>query len=287
MLKYRLLFGTLMVAGFTGLLILGAYFDGSISEEIPNKGIQGTILSLITLLMVVPAQFEIADLAKNIGAVVFKPVTIIATALFAGAWYFRQFHPEPIKFHLYYTLSLSVFTLLALFLYKARRFGTKGTIINCSAGLFSVLYLGFLSSFIIAVRVEFGIWPLFMVIFVVKSSDIGAYTIGRLFGRHKFSPNISPGKTWEGLIGAAVFAIIVAMLFAELADIMTWPQAVVFGALFAYLGQLGDLAESMIKRDAQQKDSSSRVPGFGGVLDIIDSPLVTAPLAYAFLKFIN
>ena len=121
-----------------------------------------------------------------------------------------------------------------------------------------------------------------MFVFVVKSADIGAYAIGSIFGRHKFSPNISPGKTWEGMCGAVAAAIIVAIGFAFICGIMTWRSAVIFGLCFAFIGQMGDLAESMMKRDAEQKDSANKVPGFGGVLDIVDSPLVAAPFAYLF-----
>ena len=126
-----------------------------------------------------------------------------------------------------------------------------------------------------------------MFVFVVKSADIGAYTAGRLFGRHKFSPNISPGKTWEGMAGAVIAAIIVAVLFAAFFDIMSPALAAAFGLLFAFIGQLGDLSESMIKRDVQQKDSANTVPGFGGILDIIDSLLLAAPCAYLFFLLLN
>jgi phosphatidate cytidylyltransferase len=126
-----------------------------------------------------------------------------------------------------------------------------------------------------------------MFVFVVKSADIGAYTVGMLFGKHKFSPKISPGKTWEGMAGAVVLAVIVAFFFAAVFDIMVWPLAVVFGFCFAFIGQIGDLVESMIKRDARQKDSADNVPGFGGILDVIDSPLIAAPFAYLFFMFCN
>ncbi len=82
--------------------------------------------------------------------------------------------------------------------------------------------------------------------------------------------------------GAVLTAVIAALLFAAGCDIMAWWSAVIFGICFAFIGQAGDLVESMMKRDAEQKDSSNKVPGFGGILDIIDSPLVAAPFAYLF-----
>jgi phosphatidate cytidylyltransferase len=125
-----------------------------------------------------------------------------------------------------------------------------------------------------------------MFVFVIKSSDIGAYTFGRLWGRHKLAPRVSPGKTWEGLGGAVVFAGIVSFALALVFDIMGAWIAPVFGAIMAVVGQLSDLSESMLKRDAQQKDSSNRVPGFGGILDVIDSPLFAAPCAYLFFSIV-
>jgi phosphatidate cytidylyltransferase len=172
--------------------------------------------------------------------------------------------------------------LLAVLLYQYASYGTYGVLANCGVNCLSIWYLGLLSSFCLAARIEFGLWPLLMFVFVVKSSDIGAYAIGTLLGKHKFSPKVSPAKTWEGMGGACAAAVIVAVGFAVSCDIMAWWLAVVFGLCFAFIGQMGDLAESMMKRDAQQKDSANKVPGFGGILDIIDSPLVAAPFAYVF-----
>ena len=180
---------------------------------------------------------------------------------------------------------LSVFVLLALLLYQYLHYGTDGVLANCGANYFSIIYLGLLGSFCLAIRIDFGLWPVLMFVFVVKSADIGAYIIGSLFGRRKFSPRISPGKTWEGMAGAIAAAVIVAVLFAAAFDIMAWPLAATFGCCFAFIGQMGDLAESMIKRDAEKKDASNNVPGFGGILDVIDSPLLAAPFAYAFFMF--
>jgi phosphatidate cytidylyltransferase len=135
-------------------------------------------------------------------------------------------------------------------------------------------------------RIDFGPLAFLMFIFVVKFCDIGAYTFGRLFGKHKFSPVISPKKTWEGMAGGVLFSVIASSLFAKYCAIMPVLPAVVFGVIFAFAGQLGDLAESMLKRAAETKDSAAFVPGFGGVLDVIDSPLAAGVLAYLYFLFV-
>jgi phosphatidate cytidylyltransferase len=148
------------------------------------------------------------------------------------------------------------------------------------------MYLGMLAAFVLGIRIDVGLWPTLMFLFAVKSADIGAYTFGSLFGRHKLAPRVSPGKTWEGMAGATVFATIISLAFAAVFGILKiWP-ALAFGAGIAVIGQLSDLTESMLKRDARQKDSSNRVPGFGGILDVIDSPLFAAPFAYLFFTLV-
>jgi len=282
MLKRRLVFGTLMATGFVALCLFDGWLDGSISDAAPDKNIQATIFCLLIAMLAIPAQLEMASLVAATNARIFKPVTIIASILLATSWYWPQFCRNAVAFHRLYLLAVITLSLLALFIYQAVRFTTENVIANCGAGFFAIFYLGFLSSFVLAVRIDFGLWGLLMFVSVVKSSDIGAYTAGKIFGTRKFAPKISPGKTWEGLAGAAIAAAIVAVIFAVFSGIMTVLWAILFGVLFAFLGQLADLAESMIKRDAGKKDSAATVPGFGGVLDIIDSPLATAPAAYLF-----
>jgi phosphatidate cytidylyltransferase len=127
--------------------------------------------------------------------------------------------------------------------------------------------------------------------------DIGAYTVGRLIGRHKMAPLISPGKTIEGAFGALAFSCLGAWLAFQFvvpwtaehsAVAMQWSHPwslwwgwIVFGLLVGAAGMLGDLAESLLKRDVGRKDSSTWLPGFGGVLDILDSLLLSAPVAWA------
>lgn len=271
-----------MTVVFVGLILLDGYLDGSISNQLPRKPIQATIFTLLIALLAVPAQIEMGNLIRQTEAHLFKLISIPASIMLATAIFWAQYGTDPIRFLTFYTLLVLAFSFLLLFFAQALKYGTEGTIRNVSASFFSIIYLGFLCLFILLVRILWGPWILLMFIFTVKGSDIGAYTLGRLFGKHKMCPTISPGKTWEGLAGAVLFGALVSFGFSFFCDIMPLLWSVAFGALFGILGQLGDLVESMIKRDAASKDSSSSIPGFGGLLDVIDSPLATAPAAFVF-----
>ncbi|HEY2826642.1 MAG TPA: phosphatidate cytidylyltransferase, partial [Pirellulales bacterium] len=130
---------------------------------------------------------------------------------------------------------------------------------------------------------------LLSLIVVVKMGDPGAITVGSLFGRHKMAPKLSPGKTWEGAGGAMLFAVggswVVfhllrpRLISGEIPAPALW-QWICYGLLVGVAGMLGDLAESLLKRDAGQKNSSAWMPGLGGVLDVLDSILFAAPVAY-------
>jgi phosphatidate cytidylyltransferase len=121
-----------------------------------------------------------------------------------------------------------------------------------------------------------------------KGADTGAYTLGRLAGRHKLWPRLSPNKTLEGAVGGLVFGVLASLAvfavarFALHAPGLDLPQAVGFGAVVGSAAQLGDLMESMIKRDCAVKDASAALPGFGGVLDVMDSLLFAGPVAYGY-----
>ena len=287
MLKYRLIFGTIMVIAFTALVIIDDRFGWTFHSNGSDLFIRGNILLALLVLMAIPAQMEMTLLAKNVSCRLFPEVTIQASILLAASWYFRQFSANPDRFFSLYVLSITALTVLVLFLYQARKIGPSGTIVNVGGNSLSILYLGILSSFFLGIQIEFGFRQTLMFIFTVKSADTGAYAFGRLFGKHKFSPRISPKKTWEGFYGGILFGIIAALGFSWGFGIMNELSAIVFGIVFAVLGQLADLAESMLKRDAETKDSSTHLPGFGGVLDVIDSPLGTAPVAYLFFLMVG
>ncbi len=272
-----------MTVLFTAVVIFDGWLDGSLTASAADdRPVQATVFCVLIGLLAIPSQLELSKLAAAKNLKIFVPVSIVASILFATCWYWQQLIEIPPEIYL---IFLSAFVLLALLLCQYISYGASAVLANCGANYFSILYLGLLSSFCVAIRIEFGPWPLLMFVFVVKSADIGAYAIGTLFGKHKFSPKISPSKTWEGMAGAVAAAMIVAIGLATSCDIMDWWLAIIFGFCFAFIGQIGDLVESMMKRDAEQKDSANNVPGFGGILDIIDSLLVAAPFAYLFFIF--
>jgi phosphatidate cytidylyltransferase len=156
------------------------------------------------------------------------------------------------------------------------------------------VYLGWLGAYLISIRdLPEGQWWLLTVLPSVWLADSGAYFIGRSLGRHKLSPRLSPKKTWEGYLGGIVAGTagtvgLVALwgVWAGPAFAITQPQAALLGFLLSSITTLGDLGESMIKRQAGAKDSSNLLPGHGGVFDRIDSWLWAAPIGYYFLIWI-
>ena len=147
--------------------------------------------------------------------------------------------------------------------------------------LFVLGYVGLLGSFIIQMRWfegrHEGLVALLFLVSAAKGADTGAYTVGRLAGRHKLWPALSPQKTIEGAIGGLVFAVAASLIVAAISryalelPVLNWGTAVLFGLIIGVVAQIGDLMESMIKRDCERKDASDAVPGFGGILDVADS----------------
>lgn len=161
--------------------------------------------------------------------------------------------------------------------------------------VFVIAYLGLLPSFFVQLRWlvgsggELSMQALALAIFVPKLCDVGAYFTGRFLGRHRITPVLSPKKTWEGAVGGLAAAVLTTIVVNRwlpgqvLGDHLGMEAA--FGLSVGILGMLGDLAESLMKRDCQQKDASQAVPGFGGILDVIDSVVLPAPLVYGWLSW--
>ncbi len=150
------------------------------------------------------------------------------------------------------------------------------------SGVFTLVYVAFFSGFtVLLVLQENGQWWVFSLIAIVASVDVGAFASGVLFGKHKMVPKISPNKTWEGLAGAAVLSAIVAIVLTVTVLGKPWFVGLIFGLLLLITATVGDLTESLIKRNLGIKDMSSWIPGHGGFLDRLDSVFPSTVVAYA------
>ena len=195
---------------------------------------------------------------------------------------------------------ISVYVILAttvLLFYSIDDVRTKDLFFG---SVFGLIYITVLISFLIRilyidVGLENKIGGAYYIIFlliVTKFSDMGAYLVGTLIGKNKMIPHISPGKTWEGfLFGCLTFAIgggaIFYGIFQEKMMRLAWSDVLLLGLILALVAAVGDLAESIIKRSLKTKDSGSILPGIGGILDLIDSVLFTAPVLYLYLSFFS
>jgi len=162
----------------------------------------------------------------------------------------------------------------------------EGAFIGWAWTIAGILYVGWLLSHLVALRGldEHGIW-VFLALFTTFGSDTAAYFAGRALGRHHLAPQVSPGKTWEGTIAGFLGAIIVSLLFTMLLPI-SYAQAIVLGLLVSLFGQLGDLIESLLKRNMGVKDSSRLLPGHGGALDRIDSVVFAGVVVYYYVIWV-
>ncbi|MCQ4214163.1 phosphatidate cytidylyltransferase [Streptomyces longispororuber] len=161
----------------------------------------------------------------------------------------------------------------------------EGYLKDVTAGVFAAFYVPFLATFVaMMLTADDGAWRVLTFLILTVVSDTGAYAIGWRFGKHKLAPRISPGKTREGLLGAVLFAMVAGVLCMQfLVDDGTWWQGLVLGVLVAASATLGDLGESMIKRDLGIKDMGTLLPGHGGIMDRLDSLLPTAPVVWLLL----
>ncbi|MGI8604542.1 MAG: phosphatidate cytidylyltransferase [Verrucomicrobiales bacterium] len=197
------------------------------------------------------------------------------------------------------TLAIPIL-LLGLFLLSMRRpLQGRETLWRVFSATFGFLYIPLLLAFVWRL-LQFpgdtgqgrlpGVFYMLYVVAVTKFTDMGAYFFGMLLGRHKMIPTISPGKTWEGFAGGfagAFFAShLVVVLWPQKVPLLNHSHAAVLAVLLALVTVTADLAESVIKRCLGVKDSGRFLPGIGGALDLIDSVLFTAPLAWAYLKIV-
>lgn len=240
---------------------------------------------------------EFYDLVERRGLVTFRRWgTVAGLALMLVTFlYFSGIIPHahaqmPAKANDFEITVIIVFVLgLCLRRFTARNL--EDGLVAISTTLFGLLYVPWLLNFISKIVFFPGIEGRYYVLYfilVTKFSDVGAYVTGSLIGRHKMIPRISPGKTWEGFGGAIVFSTAASVVCAQVLGPrlagMNLTHALVLGVLLSVAAVIGDLIESLFKREAGIKDSGRLIPGIGGVLDLLDSLLFNAPLMYLYLR---
>lgn len=171
---------------------------------------------------------------------------------------------------------------IALAVLPAHRAPARAVLGDMGAGVLIQVYVVFLASFaVLLVAQPGGQWWTLAFLLLVISADTGAYVSGLNFGKHPLAPTISPKKTWEGFLGAALICTMAGILLALFMLDQPWWFGIIFGGIIVFTATFGDLAESLIKRDLGIKDMSSWLPGHGGFLDRLDSILPSACAAYA------
>lgn len=267
MLKQRLLVTIFLLPVGIGIVALG-----------------GISFSLLVTAFLAIASWEYVQLARKGG---YRPspwLVVGGTIVFSLTRAFLQFdHAD---------LIISVIVLIAMFVHLlAYEKGADKAGTDFAVTLGGILYIGWLGSYLISLRgLPDGLWWFMLVMPAAWLADSGAYLFGSRFGKHQFSPRISPRKTWEGYFGGILFGTICTVLFAALWQIrmpsLTLLHGLFIGLLMGIVTPLGDLAESVFKRQVGEKDSSNLIPGHGGFFDRIDSWIWAGVIGYYLVSYL-
>lgn len=243
--------------------------------------------------------WEYFEMLDRRGIPNFKLTALItAVIFFAGSFYtFRSYGPH--KSYDFEIAVLVVFLMVVFGRQMFRRTRDKNPLETMVYTLFGLLYIVWLFNFLTkivylpprdAMGQTTGQYYVLYLVLVTKFSDMGAYIAGSLFGKHKLVPHISPHKSWEGLVGAIALAIGGSfglwLLIPQRLSVFSATDVAVLGMLLGLGAVIGDLAESIVKRSIEAKDSGGLLPGIGGVLDLIDSLLFTAPILFFYMRLV-
>ncbi|MEY4118733.1 MAG: Phosphatidate cytidylyltransferase [Planctomycetota bacterium] len=287
MLWQRLITGPLLILAILGIVWVDARIEAASIERGLPAGL--VLFALLALLSVLIAR-EVTVFLRAAGVKACGKVAALAALLGVAGTAGSTLASTQVGVAGVLATALAVMLVAAL-LRMARDRDPKGALMLAGGVLLAGIYGGVLPGFWMLIRLEHSPWLLLGALLTTKACDIGAYFTGMSIGRHKMIPWLSPKKTWEGLAGGIVFASAIGAVLAHFsanlaseADHYPWWIGAVLGALVAIVGQAGDLAESAFKRDAGVKDSGSILPGMGGVLDVLDSPLLAGPAVYWLLR---
>lgn len=279
--KKRILLGLTIALVLSGAVLLVP--AGNIAVLLGLMAVCGLAMNEVYALM------ERGDLTAS------RKTGITCGLLFVAMTWLAAKHPCPRFFGDDMLWSLLLIILMIIFF---RLFGytdARQALRNALGTLFGFLYVAFFWSFFVRLYMAGNLAEptkvAFYLLLAVKWGDAGAYFIGSRFGKHKLFPRISPKKSWEGLFGGILFSCVVGVLWCFCTGNMlgqhSFPfyQALILGVLLPIIGTMGDLVESIFKRAVDIKDSGAIAHGMGGMLDMIDSLLFTAPFMYIYIKF--
>lgn len=306
----RIIFGAFAIALLVGIFWvdwkLGKLRSG---EYMPTIGrYSGLGLAIFFLPFLLLGFLEFAKMANSLGIKLLRFTGLFGTALLAFQPLIRHYFNNYAQFSsvraqlgdIFGNLHFLVGAILALaFLEQMFRYRLADALRRVSCTMCGVLYLGICGGLMLNIRLagktpSSGLAYLVAFVVIVKITDIAAYFTGSFLGKHKLIPWLSPGKSWEGLIGGLAVATICGVAYWRIGlgwdnfafppcAPPTWWVGALFGLTLGIVGQFADLCESLLKRSAEVKDSGAVLPQFGGILDMIDSPLIAAPLGYLWI----
>lgn len=238
------------------------------------------VFALLASGMIGVALMEFFGLVEKKNIFVYKYAAVMIGMLVPMIIYF-QMGTEG-----YFTLEpfFIVISCLFIFVLQFIRRESAQALTSISVTMFGLLYIAWFFSFFIKIKfLPDGPLLVAFLVIVTKLGDVGAYAVGRTIGRRSLIPRISPKKTVEGTVGGLVFSVVGALASKAYLPKMPYGHLLALGILLGILALVGDLAESLIKRDCNAKDSGTNVSGFGGILDIMDSLLFTTPIFYFYV----
>jgi phosphatidate cytidylyltransferase len=288
--KLKVFFRRLLSSLVLWTIVLTALFSS-------NRLISDYVFLVIMVFLAVSGLAEFYGLAAKRGLVCFERWGILGGALLMIGTFLNLTgvlgtSGSPARVNDFETTFLILFVLGLCARQFASRLNTS-PLLAIGTTLFGLMYVPWLLNFIQKINFFPGVeghYYLLYFLVLTKSSDTGAYAVGSLFGRHKMIPRISPGKTWEGFAGAIGATILASLLMAHFLGHrmagMNSLHAIVLGLFLGLAAVLGDLIESLFKREAAVKDSGHFFPGIGGILDLLDSLLFNAPIMYLYLRHV-
>lgn len=275
-----MILGTLLILVVAGVF----YLDWQLEHRHRGSLLRGAPMAAVMLVLVVLSVWEVARMCAATGVRLLGVSAVLGAVAVGLMPFWRQALPVGTSGD--HVLVLLGGVVLVVFAHQMMRARTEGALGAVACTLLAIVYVGVGSAMMLSIRLrgEHGLLTFVLFVAVVKCADMGAYFTGSAIGRHKLVAWLSPGKTWEGLAGGLAAAAGVGCLLAWAMPMrIPWWRAAVFGAVVGLLGQFADLCESLLKRSAHVKDSGALMPEFGGVLDLLDSLLLGAPVAYMML----